>query len=103
MIDKQTMIEALLNRKAISTAAAIGLTELDTEDIRRIYEKHVPEEDRYEDDDPVCVCGVHRSEHKLCGCGEGFQRKLEWEKERRFIQSLSDEEYDRIYHPEYAY
>ena len=22
------------------------------------------------DDDPRCVCGVHRSEHLLCGCGE---------------------------------
>lgn len=22
------------------------------------------------DDDPYCVCGVARSEHALCGCGE---------------------------------
>jgi len=26
------------------------------------------------DDDPQCVCGVHRSEHALCGCPEGFTR-----------------------------
>ena len=28
------------------------------------------EEDDEEDDDPQCVCGVWRSEHALCGCGE---------------------------------
>jgi hypothetical protein len=22
------------------------------------------------DPDPVCVCGTHKSEHALCGCGE---------------------------------
>jgi len=26
------------------------------------------------DDDPRCVCGVHRSEHALCGC-EQFERE----------------------------
>lgn len=26
-----------------------------------------------EDDDPVCVCGTHKSEHTLCGCGD-FER-----------------------------
>lgn len=29
-----------------------------------------------EDDDPVCVCGVYRSEHALCGCGEWERRRL---------------------------
>lgn len=28
-----------------------------------------------EDDDPQCVCGVHRSEHALCGCPDGFERR----------------------------
>lgn len=28
-----------------------------------------------EEDDPVCVCGVHRSEHALCGCPDGFERR----------------------------
>ena len=27
-------------------------------------------EDEALDDDPRCVCGVYRSEHALCGCGE---------------------------------
>lgn len=26
-----------------------------------------------EDDDPRCTCGVHRSEHALCGCPDGFR------------------------------
>ena len=25
------------------------------------------------DDDPVCWCGTHRSEHLLCGCPDGFE------------------------------
>ncbi|MDQ3693180.1 MAG: hypothetical protein M3464_06095 [Chloroflexota bacterium] len=28
-----------------------------------------------DDDDPICVCGVHRSEHILCGCPDGFERR----------------------------
>lgn len=51
-----------------------------------------------ENEDPVCVCGVHRSEHKLCGCGEGFQTPREWEREKQFIQALDEDDYDRIYH-----
>lgn len=27
------------------------------------------------DDDPQCVCGVYRSEHALCGCGEWEARR----------------------------
>jgi hypothetical protein len=27
------------------------------------------------EDDPICICGVYRSEHQLCGCGE-------WERAR---------------------
>lgn len=27
-------------------------------------------------DDPECVCGVHRSEHLLLGCPDGFEPKL---------------------------
>lgn len=103
MIDKQTMLETLINAGKITTTEAIGLAELNTEELRPFYERHIPEEDRHEDDDPVCVCGVSRSEHRLCGCGEGFQRVLEWETEKRFIHSLSDDEYERVYHPEYTY
>lgn len=33
------------------------------------------QEETTEDDDPQCVCGVHRSEHALCGCGEWERRK----------------------------
>ena len=25
------------------------------------------------DSDPICVCGVARSEHQLCGCPDGFE------------------------------
>lgn len=25
------------------------------------------------DDDPICVCGVARSEHQLCGCPDRFE------------------------------
>ena len=28
-----------------------------------------------EGEDPVCTCGVHRSEHALCGCPDGFLRR----------------------------
>ena len=52
-----------------------------------------------EDDDPQCVCGVYRSEHALLGCPEGFQTAREWNRERDFIQSLDDDEYEAIYHP----
>lgn len=27
------------------------------------------------DDDPQCVCGVYKSEHALCGCGEWERRR----------------------------
>lgn len=49
------------------------------------------------DDDPVCVCGVARSEHAGLGCPEGFQRPQDWDVERAFIASLDDWEYERIY------
>jgi hypothetical protein len=47
-------------------------------------------------DDPVCVCGVPRSEHALCGCDEGFQSPDSWTQERALIASLDDWEYERI-------
>ena len=50
-----------------------------------------------DDDDPRCVCGVHRSEHSLCGCPEGFQRKGSWAVEREFIIGLDDDEYELRY------
>ncbi len=28
-----------------------------------------------EEEDPICVCGVYRSEHALCGCGEWQRRR----------------------------
>lgn len=32
--------------------------------------------ERHDDhEDPACVCGVHRSEHLLCGCGEWERRR----------------------------
>ena len=51
----------------------------------------------YIDDDPQCVCGVYRSEHSMMGCSEGFQTPEQWEREREFIRSLDDDEYERIY------
>lgn len=55
------------------------------------------------DDDPRCVCGVYRSEHSLCGCPEGFQTPKQWESEKEFISTLDDDQFEQIYHPEYAY
>lgn len=52
-----------------------------------------------DDDDPVCVCGTHRSEHALCGCPEGFQLPQDWAAERAFIARLGEDEYESIYHP----
>lgn len=49
------------------------------------------------DDDPQCVCGVHYSEHFLFGCPEGFQTAEQWEREKKFIASLDDDEYEAIY------
>jgi len=31
-----------------------------------------------EDNDPYCVCGVARSEHRMMGCPEGFQTPAQW-------------------------
>jgi hypothetical protein len=43
-------------------------------------------------DDPVCVCGVHRSEHALCGCSDGFQTAADWAAEQvRFAQEWEEE------------
>lgn len=50
-----------------------------------------------QDADPVCVCGVARSEHALCGCSDGFQSAQSWQAERRFIESLDDWEFDHLY------
>lgn len=33
----------------------------------------VPPDEETQDDDPLCVCGVARSEHALCGC-EQFEK-----------------------------
>lgn len=49
------------------------------------------------DNDPICVCGVHRSEHALCGCEDGFQSAESWKQERAFIESLDDWEYEQLY------
>lgn len=53
------------------------------------------------DDDPVCVCGVSWSEHALCGCPEGFQTPDAWEREKAFIGSLDDWQYEQIYGDRY--
>lgn len=50
-----------------------------------------------EDDDPLCVCGVARSEHALCGCPEGFQTAESWEAERRMIREMDDHTFERVY------
>lgn len=50
-----------------------------------------------EDDDPVCVCGTHRSEHALCGCPEGFQTAASWAKEKADIEEMDDWEFERRY------
>jgi len=49
-----------------------------------------------EDDDPQCACGVHLSEHALCGCPEGFQTRESWGKERAGI-------YERAMRDDYEY
>jgi len=53
----------------------------------------------YVDDDPVCVCGTHRSEHALCGCPEGFQTPEDWRRERDAIyrRSALEDENGRFY------
>lgn len=56
-----------------------------------------------EDNDDYCVCSVHRSEHKLCGCGEGFQSPKDWARECEMIRGMSEDEYERAYHPEDAW
>jgi hypothetical protein len=38
-----------------------------------------------EDQDPLCACGVPKSEHDLLGCPEGFQTRKQWEEERQGI------------------
>lgn len=58
------------------------------------------EPDEEEDDDPVCVCGVYRSEHFIDGCPEGFQTSSSWDREKAAIAEMSDDEFERIYHPE---
>jgi hypothetical protein len=45
------------------------------------------------------VCGVWESEHRAMGCGN-FQRRVQWEVEKAFIQSLDDDQFDAIYHPD---
>lgn len=52
--------------------------------------------EREEDDDPQCVCGWYRSEHMMGGCRQ-FQTAEQWEREKEWLQNLSDEDYDRIY------
>ena len=49
-----------------------------------------------EDDDPICVCGVYRSEHAGMGCGN-FQTAEQWAAEKEFIMSLDDDQYHGIY------
>jgi hypothetical protein len=100
-VDKQTMLEHLLNERKITTTEAIGLAELSEEELTPFYERRIPKEDRLEesDDDPQCVCGVWESEHRAMGCGN-FQRRVQWEVEKAFIQSLDDDQFDAIYHPD---
>ncbi len=62
------------------------------------YEDAATATDENTDDDPQCVCGVYRSEHRMLGCPEGFQTAESWDQEREFIRSLDDDTYDRIYH-----
>ncbi len=51
------------------------------------------------DDDPVCVCGVARSEHGHGAC-EGFQSPAAWKAERDWIEGLGE---DREFMLELAY
>ena len=53
--------------------------------------------DHESDDDPQCVCGVYRSEHRAMGCREGFQTPEQWKSERDFLVSLDDDDYEAIY------
>lgn len=43
------------------------------------------------DDDPICVCGTHLSEHALCGC-ERFQTPKDYEASKRAYSNMSDDE-----------
>lgn len=52
------------------TAATAAFDEFESE-----LERRHPMPDGITDDDDRCLCGVHRSEHQLCGCGE-------WERAR---------------------
>jgi hypothetical protein len=56
------------------------------------------EADSLVDDDPQCVCGVYRSEHGMMGCTEGFQTAGSWAVERKAIQAMSDDEFERRYY-----
>lgn len=56
---------------AIVTPIVAGLFDVPKVDMA-IFD-NLEEDD--EDDDPQCVCGVYRSEHALCGCGEWERRR----------------------------
>lgn len=49
------------------------------------------------DDDPKCARGVHRSEHALCGCPDGFQSPASWAAESKTIAGMSDAEFESWY------
>lgn len=43
------------------------------------------------DDDPICVCGTHLSEHQLCGC-ERFQTPKAYEASKNAYEKLTEDE-----------
>ena len=60
--------------------------------MRRAKDHPMPDQD-------VCICGVERSEHALCGCREGCQTPEDWEAERQHIISESHDEMYGDYQP----
>lgn len=55
------------------------------------------------DDDPTCICGVHRSEHQLCGCPDGFITPEAWEKEKAHMATKARwDSYDDDYEDDEA-
>ena len=59
-------------------------------------EREAALEDAEEIDD-VCVCGVYRSEHALCGCPEGFTTAKAWEREKAGIREMDAETEEAVY------
>lgn len=43
------------------------------------------------DNDPICVCGVYRSEHQLCGCGE-WENAAQYKTHADYLNRYSDDD-----------